>query len=38
MLGPLSFQPSELAKYVVVIYLAMALTNNMKNITSFGRG
>lgn len=38
MLGPLSFQPSELAKYVVVIYLAMALTNNMKNITSFWKG
>lgn len=38
MLGPLSFQPSELAKYVVVIYLAMALTNNIKNITSFWKG
>ncbi len=38
MLGPLSFQPSELAKYVVVIYLAMSLTNNIKNITSFWKG
>ena len=37
-LGPLSFQPSELAKYVVVIYLAMALTNNIKNIQSFWKG
>ena len=38
MVGPFSFQPSELAKYVVVIYLAMALTNNIKNIESFWKG
>lgn len=37
-LGSFSFQPSELAKYVVVIYLAMSLTNNIKNITSFWKG
>ena len=37
-LGPLSFQPSELAKYVVVIALALILTNKGDKIKSFWMG
>ena len=34
-LGPLSFQPSELAKYVVVFFLAMVLSNKGDEIKKF---
>ncbi|MGL4569729.1 MAG: stage V sporulation protein E [Clostridium sp.] len=37
-LGPFSFQPSELAKYVVVIYLAMFLEKKGDGIKNFKTG
>ncbi len=36
--GPLSLQPSELAKYVIVIYLARVLDKKGDEIKSFWRG
>jgi cell division protein FtsW len=38
MLGPLSFQPAELLKVVMVVYLADALTRKQAQITSFRQG
>lgn len=37
-LGPLSFQPSELAKYVVVLFLAMSIDIKGDGIKKFGSG
>lgn len=37
-LGPLSFQPSELAKYVVVLYLALLIDQRKGKIKKFGEG
>lgn len=37
-LGPLSFQPSELAKYVVVLYLALLIDKRKSKIKKFGEG
>ena len=37
-LGPLSFQPSELAKYVVVLYLALLIDRRKSKIKKFGEG
>ena len=37
-LGPLSFQPSELAKYVVVLYLAMFLERKGDYVKSLKKG
>lgn len=37
-LGPLSFQPSELAKYAVVIVLAYMITNKGEQIKEFWKG
>lgn len=37
-LGPLSFQPSELAKYVVVLYLAMHIDRSKFRIRRFWSG
>lgn len=37
-LGPLSLQPSEMAKYVVVIYLARSLDKKGDEIKSFWKG
>ncbi|WP_194190559.1 stage V sporulation protein E [Clostridium chrysemydis] len=37
-LGPASFQPSELAKYVVVLYLAMALSSMGDRVKDFKKG
>lgn len=37
-IGPLSMQPSEMAKYVVVIYLAVSLDKKGDDIKSFWRG
>lgn len=37
-LGPISFQPSELAKYVVVMFLAWYLTKKGDEIKDFKRG
>ncbi|MGL5086183.1 MAG: FtsW/RodA/SpoVE family cell cycle protein, partial [Clostridium sp.] len=38
ILGPLSFQPSELAKYVVVLFLAMSIDVKGDDIKKFTRG
>lgn len=38
VLGPLSFQPSELAKYVVVLFLAMSIDLKGDNIKKFIKG
>jgi cell division protein FtsW len=37
-LGPLNFQPSELAKGAVVLYLAHFLTKKADRVTNFARG
>jgi len=37
-LGPFSFQPSELAKYVVVLYLAMFLEKRGDGVRDFKKG
>ena len=37
-LGPLSFQPSELTKYVVVLFLAMSLSAKGDEIKKFWTG
>jgi cell division protein FtsW len=37
-LGPLNFQPSELAKGAIVLYLAHFLTKKANRITNFARG
>ncbi|MGG7143375.1 stage V sporulation protein E [Clostridium nigeriense] len=37
-IGPLSFQPSELAKYVVVLYLALLIDRKKGKITKFKEG
>ena len=37
-LGPLSFQPSELAKYVVVLYLALLIDQRKGKIKIFAEG
>lgn len=37
-LGPLSFQPSELAKYVVVLYLALLIDKRRGKIREFKEG
>lgn len=37
-LGPLSFQPSELAKYVVVFFLAKGLSNKGDEVQNFWTG
>lgn len=37
-LGPLSFQPSEIAKYVVVLFLAMSLSAKGDRVKDFKKG
>lgn len=37
-LGPASFQPSEIAKYVVVLYVAQRITTHTQEIKSFWKG
>ena len=37
-LGPVSFQPSELAKYAMIIYLARALSQKRRDVTRFFLG
>ena len=37
-LGPVSFQPSELAKYAMIVYLARALSQKQRDATRFFRG
>ena len=37
-LGPVSFQPSELAKYSAILYLARALSQKNRNVTRFFTG
>lgn len=37
-LGPVQFQPSEVAKIALIIYLASSLSKNKKYLTSFIRG
>ena len=37
-LGPVSFQPSELAKYSIILYLARALSQKRRDVTRFWRG
>ena len=37
-LGPVSFQPSELAKYAMIVYLARALSQRQRDVTRFFRG
>lgn len=36
--GPISVQPSELAKFVLVVWLAVSLTVHQDKITHFGQG
>ena len=36
--GPISFQPSELAKYSMIVYLARALSRKRHDVTRFFRG
>jgi cell division protein FtsW len=38
MIGPLSFQPSELAKPVIVLYMASWLVSKGKHVRSFSHG
>lgn len=37
-IGPISFQPSELAKYAVILHLARMLSRKNHNVRSFFRG
>ncbi len=37
-LGPLNFQPSELAKFVIILYMADALTTYRSRVQDFWRG
>ncbi len=37
-LGPVSFQPSELAKYAMIVYLARALSQKNRDVTRFFTG
>lgn len=37
-LGPVSFQPSELGKYAIILYLARALSLKYRDITRFFKG
>lgn len=37
-LGPISFQPSELAKYAMIVYLARALSQKRRDVTRFFTG
>ena len=37
-LGPVSFQPSELAKYAMIVYLARALSQRNRDVTRFFAG
>lgn len=37
-LGPVSFQPSELAKYAIILYLARALSQKNRDVTRLFRG
>ena len=37
-LGPMSFQPSELAKYSMIVYLARALSQKRRDVTRLFRG
>ena len=37
-LGPVSFQPSELAKYAMILYLARALSQKNRDVTRFFTG
>ncbi|SHJ60870.1 cell division protein FtsW [Clostridium cavendishii DSM 21758] len=37
-LGPLSFQPSDLVKYVVVLFLASSLSRNGEKVKDFWKG
>jgi cell division protein FtsW len=37
-LGPLSFQPSELAKFALVLYLAVLLARKAENVRDFSMG
>ena len=37
-LGPVSFQPSELAKYAMIVYLARALSQKRRDVTRFFAG
>ena len=37
-LGPISFQPSELGKYAMIVYLARALSQRTRDVTRLFRG
>lgn len=37
-LGPLGFQPSEVAKFVLIVWLAVKLTDNRERLHTFFRG
>ncbi len=37
-LGPVTFQPSELAKYSMVLFMARALSSDRRNVRDFFRG
>ncbi|MGQ9623033.1 MAG: putative lipid II flippase FtsW [Candidatus Caldatribacteriaceae bacterium] len=37
-LGPLNFQPSELAKFIIILYMADALTTYRSRVQDFWRG